>query len=266
MDITHAVTVTTQDLNSAIIFGTVLPPGRYKGTGMTFKSAILLCLEKDSIFLLPYDTTNVVHVKIEQQIFIDVLDGDLIWLTARQAPNGEVKIELNRGDSIPADGLHVATQGALSVTNEDIIDFLGLNEVINTIYSADDSIADPARVVTVPGTLEFIQSTAEFRLLATQTILERISGNYTNRITISQDASGITLDHILSSPLTRPRLVLSDVGMAATLINCYLTLNEIPSYDDDAAAGAGGVPSKGVWQTSATNTLGLPQHVLMIRA
>lgn len=44
--------------------------------------------------------------------------------------------------------------------------------------------------------------------------------------------------------------------------NIYIPLQ---SYDDDAAAGVGGLQTNEMYQTSATNTLGLPAGVVMIK-
>ena len=268
MDITSAVTITNQDFNTAKILGTVLPPGRYKGTGMAFKSATLLCLEKNSIFLLPFDTTNVVHVKVEQSTLLDVLDGDLVWLTARQAPDGDIKVELNRGDTVPADGLHVATQGPASVVNENIIDFLSGGGVGATIYTEDDFIDDITRTVTVAGTLSFDTPNGSFNISTTQVFIERTGLSQQNRILVNNNvANGVQISSTTTSPLGRTLLRIEEEGFFIEFIgDRYVVIETVPAFDNDAAAGSGGVPQNGIWQTSATNTLGLPEHVLMIKA
>ncbi len=55
------------------------------------------------------------------------------------------------------------------------------------------------------------------------------------------------------------------LGIGTTIPTSPLHVTGIPAYDNDAAAGTGGLTAGAFWQTSATNTLSLPVGVLMVK-
>lgn len=48
--------------------------------------------------------------------------------------------------------------------------------------------------------------------------------------------------------------------------NSCSTSTTITAYANDAAAGAAGVTTGKLWKTSSSNTLGLPENVVMVKA
>lgn len=56
-----------------------------------------------------------------------------------------------------------------------------------------------------------------------------------------------------------------NVGIGTATPTTKLQVVGIPAYNNDAAAGAAGLTSGAFWQTSSTNTIGLPRGVLMVK-
>ena len=69
------------------------------------------------------------------------------------------------------------------------------------------------------------------------------------------DGSAGTTNQVLTSAGSGAPPTWSDVSGA-----------NIPAFDDDAAAGTGGLTSGDLWKTSATNTIGLPTGVVLVKA
>ena len=245
MDITSKVQILESPREVSAFMALMFQEGRYAGDGVTNLSAGHAKLAKGTVFLLKPQPEHLIYVKVIEDAEFDYLGNYFAWVDALIAPDGTSPVILLGADAaVPAGATRfaVANAGGTNIFDDEALNVGGKGG----IYDGSGVLAGNVDVDLGGNQLQFAgDENFNSTFVLIDQFYQWVCGNGSEQLTVTIQPTSIQFFLDPSSPQFR--------------------INELPAFDDAAAAVSGGVPTGGLWKASGTNTMGVPEGTVLVR-